>query len=84
MASYTVTEHATRENNFINNLVEDWEDNEFVYECLAKIQNNHNINIWFYRPIHDSAKAERLEKNPDLSKVYECKNTNLGWTLCYY
>ena len=75
MASYPITEHATRENKFINNLVEDW---EFVYENLAKIQNNHNINIWFYKPIHDSAKSERLEKSPDLSKVYKCRNTNLG------
>ena len=45
-ALYTVTDHATKENKYIKNLVEDWEeDNEYVYDSLTKIQNNYNINI---------------------------------------
>ena len=63
-ALHLVTEHATRENKYINNLVDDWEYNETAYDYIAKKQNKCNINIWFYRPAPDSniAKVERLEK----------------------
>ena len=69
---HPVTDHATRENKYINNLVDDWEYNETAYDYITKIQNKYNINIWFYRPtvvLHhrptqDSniAKVEGLEK----------------------
>ena len=71
-ALHPVTEHATRENKYINNLVDDWEYNETAYDYITKIQNKYNINIWFYRPtvvLHhrpaqgsNIAKVERLEK----------------------
>ena len=71
-ALHPVTEHATRKNKYINNLVDDWEYNETAYDYITKIQNEININIWFYRttvvlhhrPAQDSniAKVERLEK----------------------
>ena len=71
-ALHPVTEHVTRENKYINNLVDDWEYNETAYGYITKIQNKYNINIWFYRPtvgLHhrptqDSniAKVECLEK----------------------
>ena len=71
-ALHPVTEHATREIKYINNLVDDWEYNETAYDYIKKIQNKYNINIWLYRPtvvLHhrpaqDSnlAKVERLEK----------------------
>ena len=59
-----MTQDATRENKYINNLVDDWEYNETVYDYITKIQNKYFINIWFYRPTQDSniAKVERLEK----------------------
>ena len=61
---HPVTEQATRENKYINNLVDDWEYNETAYDYITKLQNKYNINIWFYRPAQDSniAKVERLEK----------------------
>ena len=71
-ALHPVTEHATREKKYINNLVDDWEYNETAHDYITKIQNKYNINIWFYRPtvvLHhrpaqDSniAKLECLEK----------------------
>ena len=63
-ALYPVTQDATRENKYINNLVDDREYNETAYDFIAKIQNKYNINIWLYRPTQDSniAKVERLEK----------------------
>ena len=71
-ALHPVTEQATRENEYIKNLVDDWEYNETAYDYITKIQNKYNINIWFYRPTvvlphrpaQDSniAKVERLEK----------------------
>ena len=63
-ALYPVTQDATRENKYINNLVDDWEYNETAYDYITKIQNKYNINIWFYRPAQDSniAKVGRLEK----------------------
>ena len=63
-ALYPVTQDATRENKYINNLVDDWEYNETAYDYITKIQNKYNINNWFYRPTQDSniAKVERLEK----------------------
>ena len=71
-AYYPVTEHATRENKYNNNLVDVWEYNKSAYDYITKIQNKYNINIWFYRPTvvrhhrpaQDSniAKVERLEK----------------------
>ena len=62
-ALHPVTEHATRENKYINNLVDDWEYNETAYDYITKIQNKYNIIILFYRPAQDSniAKVERLE-----------------------
>ena len=75
---HPVTEHATRENNYINNLVDYWEYNETAYDYITKIQNKYNVNIWFYRPTvvphHRSAqdsniaKVERLEKCPNFVK----------------
>ena len=61
---HPVTEHSTRKNKYINNLVDDWEYNETAYDYITKIQNNYNINILFYKPAQDSniAKVERLEK----------------------
>ena len=47
-ALHPVTEHATRENKYINNLVDDWEYNETAYDYITKTQNKYNINIWFY------------------------------------
>ena len=63
-ALHHVTEHATREDKYINNLVDDWEYNETAYDYITKIQNKYNINIWFYRPAQNSniAKVECLEK----------------------
>ena len=63
-ALHPVTEHATTENKYIANLVDEWEANEYVHNFLTKIQNKYNINIWFYRPAQDGnvAKVERLEK----------------------
>ena len=57
-----------------NNLVENWEDDEYVYDYLGKIQNKYNINIWFYRPSTDdkrsttinNSKEELLDKCSDL------------------
>ena len=82
-ALYPVTEHATRENKYIINLVQDSEENENVYDYLARIQKNYKINLWFYGPtamlhhrpraehghipIQDS-KVELLEKSLDLVK----------------
>ena len=59
-----MTQDATRENKYINNLVDDWEYNETAYDYITKIQKKYNINIWFYRPTQDSniAKVECLEK----------------------
>ena len=59
-----MTQDATRENKYINNLIDDWEYNETAYDYITKIQNNININIWFYRPTQDIniAKVECLEK----------------------
>ena len=61
---HLVTELATRENKYINNLVDDWEYNETAYDYITKVQNKYNINISFYKPAQDSniAKVERLEK----------------------
>ena len=63
-ALHPVTEHATKENEFFNNLVDDWEYNETAYDYITKIQKKYNINIWFHKPAQDSnlAKVERLEK----------------------
>ena len=63
-ALYPVTQDATRENKYINNLVDDWEYNETAYDYITKIQNKYNINVSFYRPTQDSniAKVECLEK----------------------
>ena len=59
-----MTQDATRENKYINNLVDDWEYNETAYDYITKIQNKYNINIWFYRPTQDGniAKVERREE----------------------
>ena len=59
-----MTQDATRENKYINNLVDVWDYNETAYYYITKIQNKYNINIWFYRLTQDSyiAKVERLEK----------------------
>ena len=63
-ALHPVTEHATRENKYIANLVKDWEANEYVHNYLTKIQKIYIINIWFYWHAQDGnvAKVERLEK----------------------
>ena len=71
-ALHPLTEHATRENKFINNLVDDCEYNETAYDIITKVQKKYIINIWFYRPTavlrhrpaQDSniAKVERIEK----------------------
>ena len=80
-ALHPVTEHATRENKYIKNLVDDWEYNETACDYITKIQNKNNINIWFYRPTvvlqhrpaQDSniAKVERLEKCSNFAKGRE-------------
>ena len=59
-----MTQDATRENKYINNLVDDGEHSETAYDYITKIQNKCNIKIWFYRPAQDIniAKVERLEK----------------------
>ena len=46
-ALFPVTDHATRESKYINNLVDNWEDNKNTYDYLARMQNKNNINIWF-------------------------------------
>ena len=63
-ALYPVTQDATRENKYINNLDDDWDYNETAYDYIKKIQKNYNINIWFYRPTQDKniAKVECVEK----------------------
>ena len=38
-ALHPVTEPVTRENSYINNLVDDWEYNETAYDYITKIQN---------------------------------------------
>ena len=65
-----MTQDATRENKYINNLVDDWEYNETAYDYITKIQNKYNIKIWLYGPTQDSniAKVERLEKCPNIVK----------------
>ena len=67
-ALHPAARNATRENKYIDNLVDDWEDNEYAHNYLTKIQNKYNINIWFYRPIPGSAKVELLEKCIDFVK----------------
>ena len=49
-ALHPVTEHATRENKYINNLVDDWEYNQIAYDYIIKVQNKYNIDILFYQP----------------------------------
>ena len=62
-ALYPVTEHASRENKYFNNLVEDWEDFENVFDYLTRIQNKCKNNLWVYRPsTDDNSKVELLEK----------------------
>ena len=57
-----LTKDATRENNYINNLVDDKEDNENTYDYSIRMQKN-NINIWFYQPsTEDDTKTEILER----------------------
>ena len=46
-ALYPVTENATREVKYINNLVEDWEDNEYVYDYLTIIQTKITLTFRF-------------------------------------
>ena len=69
-ALYPLTQDVTRENMYINNLVDDWEYNETAYDYITKIQNKYDINIWLYGPTQDSniAKVERLEKCSDFVK----------------
>ena len=51
-----------------NNLVENWEDDEYVYDYLGKIQNKYNINIWFYRPSTDDKRSTTVNNpNEELS-----------------
>ena len=51
------------ENKYFKKVAEDWDDNEYVYDYITRIQNKYNINIWFYRPLAgNSAKVERVEK----------------------
>ena len=81
-------DHATRENKYINNLVDDSEDNENTYDYLTRMQNKYNINIWFYRPSTEDGvtlagahktKVEILEIRPNF--VRGCKNfenTSMG------
>ena len=57
-----MSQGATKENKYINNLVDEWEYNETTYDYISQIQNKYNINIWFYRPTQDGAKVERLQK----------------------
>ena len=60
-AYYPVTKDATTENKNINNLVDDWADNENIYDYLIRMQNKYNINIWFYQPsTEDDTKVEIL------------------------
>ena len=71
-ALHPVTEDATRENKYINKLVDGWEYNETAYDYITKNQNKYNINIWInrptvvlhHRPAQESniAEEERLEK----------------------
>ena len=65
-----MTQDATRESKYINNLVDDWEYNETAYDYITKNQNKYNINIWLYRPTQDSniAKVECLEKSSNFVK----------------
>ena len=68
-ALFPVTDHAIRESKYINNLVDDWEDNENTYDYLTRIQNKYNINIWFYQPsTEDDVKVEILEKCSNVVK----------------
>ena len=78
-ALFPVTDHATRESKYINNLVDDCEHNENNYDYLTRIQNKYNINIWFYQPsTEDDVKVELLEKC--LNFVKGCKNVRiLAW-----
>ena len=62
-AIYPVTKVATRENKYINNLVDHWEDNENTYDYLTRMQNKYNINIWVHQPsTEDDTKAEVSQK----------------------
>ena len=62
-ALFPVTDHATRESKYINNLVDNWRDNKNTYDFLTRIEKKYNINIWFYKPsTEDDVKVEILEK----------------------
>ena len=62
-ALFPAGDHATRESEYINNLVDDWEDNENSYDYLTRIQNKYSIIIWFYQPsIEVDTKVETLQK----------------------
>ena len=75
-ALYTVTKDATRENKHINNLVDGWENNENTHDYIIRIQNNYNINIWFYKPsTEDDTKVEILERSSNFIK--DCKNVRI-------
>ena len=69
-ALFPVTDLATRENKYFNNLVDDWEDNENIYDYLISLQNQYNTNIWFYRPSNeDKPTTEDRPSTEDNVKV---------------
>ena len=62
-ALFPAADHATRESKYINNLVDEWEDNKSTYDYLTRKQNKYNINIWFYPPLtEDNTKVEIFKK----------------------
>ena len=69
-ALFPPADHATRESKYINNLVDEWEDNENTYDYLTRKQNKYNINIWFYPPsTEDNTKVEILKNVQTSSKI---------------
>ena len=62
-ALFPAADHATKENNYIKNLVGDREEIENTYEYSTRIQDKHIVNIWFYQPsTEDDTKVEILQK----------------------
>ena len=67
-ALFPAADQGNRKSKYINNLVDDWEDNENTYyentDYLIRLQNKYNTNIWFYRPTamlhHSSIVDDRL------------------------
>ena len=59
--------HATRENNYVNNLIEPRQQNEDDFAYIIRIQKLYNINIWVYTPCGEG-KVELFKPVDDFHK----------------